>query len=66
MGHQWFINEYDDHCIGKNTDNDLKNTKGILVSPSLGRVWITTFLENGVMVGPLIDCSEDDFQEYCD
>ena len=31
MGHGWFTNKYSEHCIGKQTNNDLEYSKGVKI-----------------------------------
>ena len=61
--YEWFVGKFGSICYGKQTDNRLRNTKGIIISNPNG-VYIAHFDANGVWTTPRIDCKADKFEIY--
>jgi hypothetical protein len=61
--HEWGIDAAGFTHYGKQTDNRLRNTKGVCIDNN-GWVIIAHFDANGVWTTPRIDCKADKFEIY--
>jgi hypothetical protein len=58
---EWRKDKWGNTCFGKMTDNRLKNTNGVVISPGFG-VCIAHFNANGIETRTCLYCNEDEFE----
>ena len=61
MGHEWGIDKYGDHVLGKIINNNLINTNAVKIYPD-GLVYIAHLNHIGVWTKPYVRSNKDHFE----